>query len=100
MKTNERTLSSVMSELNEIGFKEQFILDGDKIKAIASKKLYQPKELKIAGEYRFDGMTNPSDESELYALVAMDDIKGTLVVSGGVKTEENHSLIQKIPKGS
>ena len=95
MKTNNETLSQVMNRLNEKGFKEQFKIVGNEVLAITQKKKFNPKDLHIVDKYRFDGMTNPSDESTLYAVSSNDGLKGTLVVTGRASTEQ--TLIKEIP---
>lgn len=95
MKTNEETLSQVVNSLNDKGYKEQLRIENEQIQAISSGKIYSPDALKIVKRYRFDGMTNPGDESTLYAIEDGNDLKATLVVSGDVHAEKE--LIKKIP---
>lgn len=84
-----------MNDLHEEGFKEQFKIINAEILAISEKKSFKPEALKIMDKYRFDGMTNPSDESILYALQTDKGLKGTLVVAANAKSD--HSLIKEIP---
>lgn len=91
------TLSQAVNTLTEEGFKEDFEADESCIKALYSKKEYQPNELKIIDSYRFEGMTNPSDESVVFTIEANDGTKGTLVMSYGASTAQNEELIQQIP---
>lgn len=97
MKTNEDTLSIVMNRLNKEGFKEQFGLTSDGLKITSSGKTIAPSELTVKSRYRFDGMTNPDDESMLFALETKDGVKGTLVLSGDVHSEQNQSVVNRIP---
>lgn len=97
MKTNEETLSQVMATLNERGYKEQFELNEKGVRALSYKKDFKPNELKIVKKYRFDGMTNPSDESTLYSLETNTGLKGTLVVSGDVNSEKHQAVLNEIP---
>ncbi|KYG75632.1 MULTISPECIES: hypothetical protein [Roseivirga] len=98
MKTNEETLSQVMATLNERGYKEQFELTEDGVNALASKQKFKPTDLKIIKKYRFDGMTNPGDESTLYSLESKGGLKGTLVISGDVNSEEHQTVLNQIPE--
>lgn len=97
MKTNEETLSVVMDRLGQNGFKEQFELTQEGVKGISSGETFSAEELKILHRYRFDGMTSPSDESMLFALETKDGVKGTLVLSGDVHSEQNQSVVNRIP---
>ena len=97
MKTNEETLSQVMATLNERGYKEQFELTEDGVNALASKQKFKPTDLKIIKKYRFDGMTNPGDESTLYSLESKGGLKGTLVISGDKAVSESKVTLSLIP---
>ena len=100
MKTTDRTLSQVMTDLNEKGYKEQFEANEKCILALGSKKEYTPYQLKIKDTYRFDGMTNPSDEAEIFVIEANDGTKGTLVMAGGPDQSQNSELVKEIPEAS
>ena len=92
------TLSEAVNTLTqEEGYKEVFEADETCIKALYSKKQYQPKDLVIINSYRFEGLTNPSDESTVFTIEANDGTKGTLVMSYGASTGQNEELIQQIP---
>ena len=69
MNTNNMdTLSKVIDALNNEGFVDDFKAGENCIKALYSKREYRPEDLKIAKSFRFDGFTNPDDESELFAI--------------------------------
>lgn len=92
------TLSQAVNELtNKDGYKEDFITKNNKIIAIYSKKEYMPEELEIDESYRFEGMTNPADESIVFAITASDGTKGTLVMSYSAEHFQNVELIKRIP---
>ncbi|MBW8244347.1 phosphoribosylpyrophosphate synthetase [Muricauda oceani] len=92
------TLSQAVNTLTQNeGFKEDFEADESCIKALYSKKEYQPSDLVIIESYRFEGMTNPSDQSTVFAIEAKDGTKGTLVMSYGASTSQNEELIRQIP---
>ncbi|KYG76592.1 hypothetical protein [Roseivirga echinicomitans] len=100
MKTNDRTLSQVLAELNEKGFKEQFTAKEKSIVATASKKEYTPYQLKIVDTFRFDGMTNPGDEEEIFVIEANDGTRGTLIMAGGPDQSQNVDLVKEIPEAA
>lgn len=90
------TLSEAVNALTKEGYSEQFKTEGNKIIALNSKKLYDVDALEITYVFRFDGMTNPSDESEVFGLQAKDGAKGTLVMSYGSEHSQNAELIKKL----
>lgn len=91
------TLSEAVNTLTSEGYKEDFEAVENSIIALYSKKEYQPKELVIVGSYRFEGMTNPSDQATVFALEASDGTKGTLVMSYSAEHGQNVDLITQIP---
>ncbi len=95
---NYETLSGVMNRLNSEGFTENFKAEKNCIKAIYSKKEYAPEDLNIVETYRFEGMTNPADQSELFAIKTKDGIKGTLSMSYSNEHSQNVELIKEIPE--
>ncbi|MDF0708055.1 MAG: phosphoribosylpyrophosphate synthetase [Bacteroidota bacterium] len=97
-KYSFETLSEAVNTLTQKeGYKEDFEADENCIKALYSKKEYQPKDLVIINSYRFEGMTNPADESTVFTIEATDGTKGTLVMSYGAATAQNEDLIRQIP---
>ncbi len=94
--TNFDTLSQAVNSLTKEGYSEDFKAEEKYIKALYSKKEFLPEELKITASYRFEGMGSPEDETELFALVANDGTKGTLVMSYSAEHNQNVTLIKEI----
>lgn len=95
---NFDTLSEAVNTLTqEQGFTEDFEAEDNFIKALYSKKQYQPNELKILSSYRFEGMTNPGDQTTVFAIEANDGTKGTMVMSYSAEHGQNVELIRQIP---
>ncbi|MBE7629474.1 phosphoribosylpyrophosphate synthetase [Tenacibaculum piscium] len=94
--TNFDTLSEAVDYLTKEGFTEDFKAMENNIIALYSKKEFNPENLKIISKYRFEGLSDPDDETELFAIVANDGTKGTLVMSYGAKHNQNIELIKKI----
>ncbi|MEX1189288.1 MAG: phosphoribosylpyrophosphate synthetase [Bacteroidia bacterium] len=96
--SNLDTLSGAMNDLTLKGFTEDFKAEQSSIKAIYSKREYKPEDLKIVKVYRFEGATNPSDQSILFAIESNDGLKGTLVMSNSYESSQNTELIKQIPQ--
>lgn len=94
--TNFDTLSQAINSLTAKGFTEDFKAGEKYIKALYSKKEYLPEELKIVESFRFEGMESPEDETALFAIIANDGTKGTLVMSYSANHFQNMALIKKI----
>lgn len=60
--------------------------------------ILQPEEFQIDKVYRFEGASNPEDQSILYAISSPKfKIKGTLVNGYGISyDEQNSKLIEKL----
>ncbi|ANW96345.1 phosphoribosylpyrophosphate synthetase [Wenyingzhuangia fucanilytica] len=93
---NFETLSEAMNNLTQRGYTDNFVANDTCIKALYAKKEYQPSDLTIDETYRFEGITNPSDQSELFAISTKDGIKGTLSMSYGANHSQNTELIKQI----
>jgi hypothetical protein len=87
-KVQMSTLVSCMNALFESGYKVQFIATPKGLKSLATEKTYQPEDVKIVNFYRFEGESDPSDNSILYAIEAGDE-KGTLTDGYGASSDEN-----------
>lgn len=96
-KRNFDTLSEAVNTLTQEGYSEDFEAMDNCIKALYSKKEYQPKDLKILSTYRFEGMTNPSDQATVFTIEATDGAKGTMVISYSAEHDQNEELIKQIP---
>jgi len=65
-------------------------------------KVYQPEDLKIIKVYRFEGDSDPSDESIIYILEANDGLTGYSMDAYGVYTTQDNEMeynnfVRKIP---
>lgn len=72
---------TTMNELKSNGFTEDYVLEEGKICNTSTKKMYTPDEVTIVKEYRFEGYSNPSDMSILYAIKIQNGEKGQIMVS-------------------
>ena len=78
------TLTEAIQELKSEGYTYDFNQKGTHLECKALGKDFQPENFTIRHTYRFEGMTNPSDNSVLYAIEAADGTKGQLVDAYGV----------------
>lgn len=87
------TLSQVINRLRtEEGYTEDFNLLDDKLELKSKDEHYQPQDFNVDEVYRFEGPSNPSDNSVLYAITTTSGRKGVLVdgygYSGGQISDE------------
>jgi hypothetical protein len=97
MKTpNEmKTLWECIASLQEDGYKENFSVNKEGLYAPESEKTYKPEEIRIDNFFRFEGTSDPADNSILYAISANDGVKGILTDSYGA---DANSLITEYVK--
>lgn len=96
MRTYE-TLSEAINDLVKRGFTYDFNMAP---KCIECKELdlkFSPELFEIVEFYRFEGMTNPDDQSILYAIDTGNGIKGTLVDAYGAYSDAlSFEMLQKL----
>lgn len=88
MKT--KTATEKMVTLNEAidhavkrGYSENFKLEARGLTTETEDKFYPPSEVKIDNFYRFEGYSDPNDNSILYLLETTDGRKGLLIDAYG-----------------
>ena len=82
-KAHMKTLVSCLNSLFSHGFESQFKAVKGGLKSLKSQKIFKPEEVKIRNFYRFEGESDPSDNSILYALETSDGERGTLTDAYG-----------------
>jgi hypothetical protein len=102
MKQSFETLSQGMNGLKEEGYTLDFDLQKDGIYSRERDLKLGPHEFTIDEFYRFEGMTNPSDSSILYAISSKSDgVKGTLVDAYGAYSDKlSREMITKFQGAS
>jgi len=78
-----KTLVSSLHSFVQKGYLEDYKVTDKGLKAMKTKKIYQPDQVKVADFHRFEGSSDPADESILYAIETNDGGKGTLIDSYG-----------------
>lgn len=95
------TLSGIMEKLRVKGIANEFKWTPDGF-TIGSGKFYQPEDLVIIKVYRFEGPSDPADNSILYVIKAKDELTGyNLDMYGMYSNHDEDSgyddFIRKIP---
>jgi hypothetical protein len=92
------TLSETMNELRKEGYVEDFNLQQNCLECRNGQFKVFADEFKIDKFYRFEGESNPSDSSILYAISSdKHHLKGVLVNAYGIYSETvTDELLQKL----
>ncbi|HNP16938.1 MAG: phosphoribosylpyrophosphate synthetase [Thalassobius sp.] len=94
---NYDTLSEALNDLKTRGYSNDFNLKPHCIECPAHKLELHPEQFEVKEVYRFEGMSNPDDNSILYAIESKDGFKGVLVDAYGVYAEAlTEEMIRKL----
>ena len=92
-----RTLSETINDLKKRGYNEDLNLKATCIECPGRNLQLNPEDFTINEFYRFEGMSNPSDNSIVYAISSKAGIKGVLVDAYGVYADNlNDEMIKKL----
>jgi hypothetical protein len=72
-------LASCINKMKEDGYKEDFQVSKKGLTTFSESTTYSPEQVKIVNFYRFEGVSDPGDNTILYVIETSDGTKGTLV---------------------
>ncbi|MDQ3142424.1 MAG: hypothetical protein M3Q56_09290 [Bacteroidota bacterium] len=97
-----KTLVSTLNTIIKKGYTEDYKVNELGLEALRAGNVYSPAEVKVVDFYRFEGTSDPGDESILYVIETQDNGKGTLVdafgPSGDLKVTRFMQLVEEISK--
>ena len=79
---------NLMSKLEQHGYTGQFRVEKDRLVNLTSGKKYKSADVKAVNFYRFEGESDPADNSIMYVIETTDGLKGTLVDAYGPYADE------------
>ncbi|PPK98919.1 hypothetical protein SAMN05444682_11655 [Parapedobacter indicus] len=91
------TLSEALDGLNKRGYTIDFNMQSDSVYCKALGKSFKPEDFEIVAFYRFEGNTDPGDESIVYALKTKSGHQGVLVDAYGLYSDPlTAEMVQKL----
>lgn len=97
-----KNLASCVNRMKEEGYKDDYQVGEKGLHTFDKSKSYNPQQVRIVNFYRFEGESDPGDNTILYVIETDDGGKGTLVDGYGAYADENVSKfiveIEKIQK--
>lgn len=94
---NYNTLSEAINGLKKKGYTEDFNLRPHSLHCASLDIQWIPEDFTIDKYFRFEGMSNPDDNSILFAITSKDGVKGTLVDAYGMYAENlTEPMIKKL----
>jgi hypothetical protein len=82
-----RDLTQTTNKLLQEGFDKNFKATAEGLLCIETEKVYKPNDIHVVNFYRFEGISDPSDNSILYAIESTDKTKGTLIDAYGAYSD-------------
>lgn len=92
-KTYYASASVALKELREKGYTLDFNLEENCIACGLEK--FTAEDFEIAEVYRYEGDSNPDDESAVYGIISTSGLKGVLVTGYGTATGKMATEILK-----
>ena len=79
-----KTLATCINKLVLDGFTEDFkVTEEGELTSLKDNKIYSPNQVHVVNFFRFEGASDPADNSILYAIETDDGKKGTLTDAYG-----------------
>ncbi len=98
MKNEYDTLVEGISDLRNDGYNEDFNLKSHCLQCVSNDFELLATDFEVDAMFRFEGESNPSDESVLYAITSeKHKLKGLLIDAYGVYSDSlNAEMIEKL----
>jgi len=91
------TLSEAINDLKKRGYQEDFNLEPHCLTCRSLNLQLNPENFTVDEFYRFEGMSNPDDNSILFAISSEGGVKGILVDAYGVYSDNlTEPMIRKL----
>src|SRR5262245_25525120 len=81
------TLSEAVARLEAAGYRESFLATREGLRVTRTGRSYPPEAVVVDEVSRFEGPSDPADESTLFAIRTEDGVKGTWVIAYGAGME-------------
>ncbi|MFS4417333.1 hypothetical protein [Maribacter sp. 2307ULW6-5] len=96
---NTRSEKEYINDYVAKGYEKNYRIEQGKLRELESKNTFGPSEVHIHAEHRFEGTTNPSDMSILYAVETRDGGKGTVLANYSPAADtEMAAFFNAVPK--
>lgn len=83
----------------EKGYDANFLFQGNGLIDTETKYKYQPEEIYIVAQHRYEGMSNPDDMSILYVIETANAVMGTYLLGYGPSADlEAAEFFNKVPE--
>lgn len=87
--TSMNTITECVNKVVKAGYTDSFKVTRQGLCSSATNKNYSPDQVKVTDFYRFEGESDPADNSILYVIETYDGLKGTLIDAYGPYADVN-----------
>ncbi len=95
---NYETMTEAVDALLQRGYRYNFNFENGALYCSGIDECFKPDDLLITEVYRFEGITDPTDSSVVYAIESKQGHKGVLVDAYGVYADESkNNFLKDIP---
>jgi hypothetical protein len=78
-----KSLASLTNKMVLKGYDDDFKITDNGLKSLRTDKIYQPDQINIINFFRFEGQSDPNDNTIMYVIETSDGLKGTLIDAYG-----------------
>jgi len=97
MENSYSSLSVAINELKKLGYTIDFNLLDDGISCREMDKTWKPGQLNVVKYYRFEGASDPGDNTILFVIETQDGHKGLLLDAYGAESGEiSKEMLEKL----
>ena len=74
-----KSLSHCLDKIKTGGYTESFEAVNNGLCSLQTRRVYKPGEIKVINSFRFEGVSDPTENAVMYIIETCDGLKGTLV---------------------
>lgn len=89
MRNYKTPLSEKIKELEKEGYTTQYTFKDGALVNVEKGLSYQPDDIRLIREFRFEGESNPGDMAILYTVEDKNGDKGTIVNAYGTYADDD-----------
>ena len=78
-----KSLSMLSNKMILEGYDVDFKITDQGLKSLKTEKVYQPDQVNVVNYFRFEGQSDPNDNTIMYVIETSDGVKGTIVDAYG-----------------
>jgi len=78
-----KSLALLTNKMVLDGYVEDFKISDQGLRSLKTEKVYQPEEINVINFFRFEGQSDPNDNTIMYVIETTDGAKGTIVDAYG-----------------